>query len=440
MQRFRAYITEGPKVVIKSVKDVKLQNQSAFKSYLTRTLKSVKFTSAPKSRGGYHIRFALDPKKFNQLTKQGIDIQEYPGPSVSSKFDTYVLIATRDLSPQVPFGSMILYANNFIGAGKTGGLLFNNKDLSPDNLGFAGQTHTASSIMKKLKVVLYKNYDKAIADQLMDMANAAATGRNNSGIKNTFSTKDLAKVSADYGEILSALFAMKRLRFKQSFFPLASNEPLIDFYGIRFGVRYPISVKSGGGGKVTIQNIINAIENRAKKASAADISKEPSLNVFKLVKTLPMKEQMIELHKYRDTDSIKQLAKIMGTSVKNVNLKTLKAYTDSKTNAELITELKPFWKTLNMKLEDKTLQGADKLRLVISPLGESIWKILNADKEIKESLTRVARQVTLIQVNVDVRKSGITFQNNYFKDAEFEFGWAGYAAGNKLGFKMKIKR
>ena len=153
-----------------------------------------------------------------------------------------------------------------------------------------------------------------------------------------------------------------------------------------------------------------------------------------------MKEQMIELHKSRDTDGIKQLAKIMGMPVNNLSLKSVKAYTDSKTNDELISELQPFWKILNMKLTDKILQADDKLRLVISPLGESIWKILNADKEIKESLTRVARQVTLIQVNVDVRKSGITFQNNYFKDAEFEFGWAGYAAGNKLGFKMKVKK
>ena len=425
-------------MLIKTVKDVNLQNQKQFKSYLTRTLKSVKMGAS--SRGGYHIRFALDPNKFNVLSRQGLDIQEYPGPSVSSKFETYVLIATRDLSPQIPYGSMILYVNNFIGAGKTGGLLFNNKDLSPDNLGFAGKTYTSLSIMKQLKTVLYKNYDDEIADQLMDMATAAATGKGNSSVKNTFPSKDLAKVSADYGEILSALYAMKSLKFKQAYFPLASNEALIDFYGIRPGVRYPISVKSGGGGKVTIQNIINAIENRAKKASAADISKEPSLDVFKIVNSLPMKEQMIELHKSRDTDGIKQLAKIMGMPVNNLSLKSVKAYTDSKTNDELISELQPFWKILNMKLTDKILQADDKLRLVISPLGESIWKILNADKEIKESLTRVARQVTLIQVNVDVRKSGITFQNNYFKDAEFEFGWAGYAAGNKLGFKMKVKK
>ena len=274
----------------------------------------------------------------------------------------------------------------------------------------------------------------------MDLAHAAMKGDDNPSVKVTFSAKDLAKVSADYGELLSALWAMKKLNFKKSFFPTASNEPLIDRYGIRFGVHYPISVKSGGGGKVTIQNIINAIENRAKKANTVDLGKEPSLQIFKMVNELPMKEQMIQLHKYRETDAIQKLSEITGIKVKDMDLASLKKFTDDKTNDELIQLLGPFWKVLNMNLTEGVKQGQDKLRLIISPLGESIWKILNEDKEIKESLIRIARQVTLIQVNVDVRKTGITFQSNYFRDAEFEFGWAGYAAGNKLGFKMKVKQ
>ena len=38
-----------------------------------------------------------------------------------------------------------------------------------------------------------------------------------------------------------------------------------------------------------------------------------------------------------------------------------------------------------------------------------------------------------------IKKSLLTFQYNKFSDAEFIFGWAGYAAGNKLGFKMKLQ-
>jgi len=424
--------------MLKSVRDINPKNQREFKSYLKRTLSGVKMGES--SRGGYHVRFALDPTKFDSYFKKyDLEIVDYPGPSLSGKFETHVLIATADLGSNVPYGTMIPYVNNYIGASKAGALLFNNKDLSPDNLGFAGQTVTHTSLIRQLKDVLYKRYDTEIADQLMDLAHAASKGDNNPSVNVSFSSKDLAKVSADYGELLSALWAMKKLNFKQSFFPTASNEPLIDIYGIRFGVHYPISVKSGGGGKVTIQNIINAIENRADRASQVDLRKEPSLQIFKMVNELPMKEQMIQLHKYRNTAAIRKLSEITGILVEDMDLAAIKKFTDDNTNDQLIELLDPFWKVLKMNLTEGVKRGQDKLRLIVSPLGESIWKVLNDDKEIKESLTRVARQVTLIQVNVDVRKTGMTFKSNYFRDAEFEFGWAGYAAGNKLGFKMKVK-
>ncbi len=44
----------------------------------------------------------------------------------------------------------------------------------------------------------------------------------------------------------------------------------------------------------------------------------------------------------------------------------------------------------------------------------------------------------LIQVNCDVKTKKIIFSSNFFKEARFQFGWAGYSAGNKLGFKMKL--
>ena len=141
-----------------------------------------------------------------------------------------------------------------------------------------------------------------------------------------------------------------------------------------------------------------------------------------------------------DTDAIKKLGEIMGMDYKSINLDNVKLFVDNKTNEELIEALEPFYVVLKTKLTKKVLFGADKLRLIISPLGESIWKILNASTEIKNSLTNVAKQVMIIQVNCDVTKKKILFQNNYFKNAEFEFGWAGYTAGNKLGFKMTLTK
>ena len=133
------------------------------------------------------------------------------------------------------------------------------------------------------------------------------------------------------------------------------------------------------------------------------------------------------------------MLELWGVRVPNINLDTVLNFTDNTPREDLIRKLEPFWRSMNTVLTDRIKNDEnDALRLVLSPLGENIWKVLNADKAIQDSLTRVARQVTLIQVNVNVSKTAIKIKHNYFKDADFQFGWAGYAAKNKLGFKMKV--
>ena len=272
----------------------------------------------------------------------------------------------------------------------------------------------------------------------MNLAQSKSDRIDIKGVHN-FTTKDLAKVSSDFGEILSAIWSMSpNMNFKQTNFPLASNEKLIDFYGIRMGIEYPISVKSGIGGKVTIQNIIDSIERRAK-TSKNDNSAEESLQIFNIARDNTMKEGMIKLHQLLNTSDIEKLGKIVG--VMPITLEYLQTWVKDKSNEELIKLLDPFWKFLGTKLTDKIkYDEEDKLRLIVSPLGQSIVNILNSNKSIRDSLTNVARQVTLIQVNVDVKSNQMIFKKNKFKDIEFKFDWAGYGGGNKLGFLAKFKK
>lgn len=409
---------------------------SALKSYIKKSLRKVEFTSS--SRNGFHIRFKLniDASQYERyFDKIGLEVREYEGPSVSSKFETHLLVASKDL-PKVPKGTSIPWVNNYIGAAKSGPRLFNNKDLTPDRLGLAGKEYDKKTLIDDLESAVRAKYDNEIADELIAIAKLSSTKSKRIKFSSSFEAKDLAKVSSDYGEILAAIWAMTNLGFKKVVFPYGSNEKLIDLYGIRLNIRYPISVKSSSGGKVTVQNIIDAINNRAKSANSSELSDDAALSIFKMVNDLSMREQMVELHKYMKTHKIKKLSEIMNVPVDMINLDLIKQYVKDKDRNELIKELTPFWGSMN--LTDGVKYGNDALRLIISPLGESIWKILNNDKAVKNSLTNLARQVTLIQVNVNVRKKEIVFDNNFFKDAEFEFGWAGYAAGNKLGFKMKL--
>ena len=85
-----------------------------------------------------------------------------------------------------------------------------------------------------------------------------------------------------------------------------------------------------------------------------------------------------------------------------------------------------------------TLLGNDLVRFVITSLGQSIYPILNTMPGMAESLTNVARQVAMIQINVNVKANTMTFKSNFFKKADFKFAWAGYSGGNSLGFTMKM--
>lgn len=432
MQGFRSYLKEAK--VDKSV--------SSLKSYLKKTITGLHIKVTDSNRGGYHIRFPVDgDQKTIERFFKNLDFSiKDSNKSISSKFDTFVIKTTKKVGT-IPVGTSIHWVNNNISKSTAGGQLFNNKDLSPDSLGLAGLQLSKKDIINRVSTTLKSKYDESTANALIDLMKLANTKSSKISVKDThkFTSKDLAKVSADFGEILSAIWGMNTMGFKESFFPTASNEKLIDFYGVRMGIHYPISVKSGGGGKVTIQNIIDAIKNRAKTANA-DHSAEKSLVIFNLVRENPMREGMLKLNQYMETPGIKKLGDIMGVSYKDITLDSLKVWLGTKEEEELITLLQPFWDTLNTKLTDRIKYGSDKVRLVISPLGETLWKILNNDKEIKTSLTNVARQVTLIQVNVDVKSSTMNFQSNRFRDVEFDFGWAGYAGGNKLGFKMKLKK
>ena len=419
--------------------------QSALKAYLSKILKekSIKITGS--SRGGLHIRFAMhgDLSSYQSFFKPlGMSVTE-GGPAISSKYDSLTLKTTKPL-PRIPRGTELTWVNNAVGQGKTSDILFTNKVLAPDMLGVAGGDYNVTELRRKVGETVDAKFDDATAKSLKQLMQVSSQKTSNGKIDikgvHNFSPKDLAKVSADFGEILAALYCMTNMKFSKVHFPSASNEALVDLYGIRLKIQYPISVKSGAtGGKVTVQNLINTIRGRAKTAKT-NLGDEASLQIFNIVNDNPMRPGMVELHKFMDTPAIKKLAEIIGTTSKSLDYSHIQDFVDPLTNDELAEKLEPFWKLLNMRLTDRIKQAPDKMRLIISPLGENIWKVLNDSKDIQNSLTNIAKKITLLQVNVDVKKQELTFKANKFRDVEFEFGWAGYAAGNKLGYKIKYNK
>jgi hypothetical protein len=464
MQKFKSYLTEKAQAEL-SVDDTR----KLLKKYIQTSVENsgIKIVGSSRPKGIVHIRFPIagDPKGFFQAMKLSVSPFK-ENFIISSKYTAYVLTTTEAID-NIPKGTRIYWVNSEISQTTGGGQLFANKALSPDSLNLAGQTFGLAALKKVTKKQLKIKFPEGeTAKQLSLLLDLADTKSGSISVtpEMKFDDKDFPKISADFGEILSAIWTMRSKNFAEVHFPSASNEKLIDFYGIKVGSKYPFSVKSGAtGGKVTVTNIIRAIKQRAK-TSNADNSHEIADEVFNMVAQFSMKEQMIMLHQKFKTPMIKELSKIMGMSVNSINVATIKDWCEKENTVKrdvyetkrkkkikieskgdqskdnyLLTAKLAKWHKKWSQPEKKTLTGRDLPRFIISPLGQTIYPLLNNMPGMADSLTRIAQQVTLIQVNVNVKTKTLNFTSNFFKRADFKFSWAGYSGGNTLGFSMKMK-
>lgn len=416
--------------------------KSDMKKLINTQLQKSGITPTASSRGGIHTRFPMkgELKDFQKFF-QPLGILVKPADvSISGTYDTYTLTLTKPVG-KVPAGTTLPWVNNLVGADSKLDKMFGPKELVPETFGLANARVDQKKLLSQLNKSVKENYSQ-FSNQLMEMAKRA-TGTGNTislaGIDlKVFSPSDIATISKNYGEVLSGLWSMSNLEFGQVMFPPESNAKLIDFFGERDKVDYPVSVKSQGGGKVTIQNILDALQDKVRTGKV-NPEEQKSYIVFKTVQQNNAKNGIIKLHSYFNTAPIKKLAQIMKTNVADIDLESVTKWVSGfKNNAEIKKILTPFLNTMNTRLTDEIWKRDDRVRFVVSPLGEWIWKFLNDNDEIRGSMTQLARQLSIIQVNIDIKQSSLIFQHNKFENAEFIFGWAGYAAGNKLGFKMNL--
>ncbi|RXI44851.1 hypothetical protein CRU99_04550 [Malaciobacter mytili] len=415
---------------------VKTKDNEKLKSYIKNIVvsKGLKITSS--SRHCYHIRFMLegDLNSFNSLFNEFNIVVLESDHSCSSKSLTYILKNNKEVKG-IPKNTELYWVNNDISSSQTGSKLFATKDLSPDSLNVAGEEYAIDSLIKKVAEQILSKYSECISSQLINLLYASNEKGKEIYLKKEleFSSDDLIVISKDFGEILAAIWVMKNFNFKSICFPKNSNEKMIDFYAIRLkNIQYPISVKSGKGGKVLLQNLIDLLNKRAKK-SKKNIKEQPIYKIIEIVNKNSAKSQMIKIHQYLKTNMIKDISKIVDKPVEDITLDFIKEWSNSKSIDELKDILSNWWKEYS---NPRKFEVKDQERLIIAPLGEAIKYTLNKDEKLKESLDFLAKQVCLLQINVDVKSDRIIFNNSFFKDSTFEFGWPGYSSGNKLGFRM----
>lgn len=417
--------------------------RSDFKRWLTLQLKNAGIGTTASSRGGVHIRFPLqgEPKEFKTFFNQlGINIADSPS-KISGTYDTYVLTLQKPIE-KIPAGTQLLWVNNYVGKDSKINKTFGPKDLTPESLGLADTRLEANQILQQINNPLMEKYPdqhKTLIEIAKRVASSSGKVISLSGIDlSAFSGSDLATVSKNYGEVLAGIWSTKNLNFNKIYFPKLSNAKLIDFYGEQDKVDLPVSVKSGGGGKVTVGNILEALEDKVQQGKV-NPKEQKCYTVFKTVQENGAREGIVALHRQFNTKPIQLLSQIMRTTVDKIDLESIADWLNTfKNNNDIRKKLQPLLQSMNTTITDAIWAREDRLRFVISPLGEYLWKFLNQNEEIRGSMTNLARELSIVQVNVDIKRGSLIFNYNRFEKAEFIFGWAGYAAGNRLGFKMDL--
>ncbi len=512
----------------------------ALKRYLTQIFTNNNIETSSYQRGYYQFRGdspipgSVDIEELKTwFSKFDLDVKERI-PSISGDYYTFTVRARNKITAQdqkdkhgvsqardIPAGSEIPYVPKvFVGQPAGGGgdkpkKQLKKKTTNPAGLEIASDSKQWGSALEIVtatkaginnKFANNAQYPEWVAPELIALLEPAQ--RKGSPIPFdtplTFAKSDLATISADYGEVLAAIWGMSQpqnqafsLPYSEIIFPADPATKLLDFFAITdTGVKIPVSVKSGPtGGKVTIRNITETAEvlfQMSQGAEGAEVKDQQFIAVDRALDLAPKRSyEPLFVHKVLREDpanpnsplgtrTIQVLAEIMskngapGTTWQDLDVKQIADWLETKTNEELVGNrlpslqdvtdkegnkvkgyvepkvekgtgiLEPLWAEANSKpkLDSWLTKGPDKNLLIYSPMGQQMIKLLNESPAIQAELNRLAQTLTVVQanVNVDGRQKYLSFQLNKFKDAEFVFDWPGYRAGNSLGFRMVIKK
>tara|TARA_Y100000590_G_scaffold18320_1_gene21837 strand:+ start:4397 stop:5710 length:1314 start_codon:yes stop_codon:yes gene_type:complete len=435
MLKFRAFIPEGKAS----------PEQKEVKDYISTLLTplGIKVTGGAKAGTTWHIRAAVgtDPKAFfNQFSEVTIkDSAE----SVSGTYDTYEIT--------VKGVGTALFVNQTRSAGAGAEASLTTKQLTPDAFMLGGQEVTPAEIKAQVKTSIKTmaklgDNTKAFLIDLLDKANERGNSIDISDVlpNPAMSKRDLATISKDYGEILAGIWACRNIGFRKVYFPSAINEPLADFFGIKGRLRYPISVKSGGGSSTTVKNLTDVLEQHMQDPEyikGFSTTEKALLDVLFVLKDSSVMEGIVEANKILVTPGIKALSKAMGVRSASLNLNTISNWLDSfKANSQIKNALGGFYDAMGKYVDKnswKRLKGKGIIGFVIGPMGHHLTEVLT--KEYNTELTTMVRQITLVQLNIDVKKTALVAKREKFKNLKFKFSWGGGAPNpnrNKIGFKV----
>jgi len=435
------------------------------KAYPLKRKSGVKTGSSP-----YHLRLPVDgdDDKIATFWKDlGIMCVHDPDKDISGTFKSYLLTATDKMpdSDGSLAGVELWYVNTSRKSASGGTRIIKDKELTPDKIsGLPGLKGGRASIEKVVIPHLKNAYDKRVSNyliSLLELAGDTSSGEATINFDIGLSKGDLGVISKDFGETLAAVWALKskEIQASQVLFPKAGNEPLVDFYTIDSDGKIGYSVKSGAGAGTSIKNIADDLENRAKDKDwfkQFDKEEQSTINLIAHLNKSSIMQGIIDANIAMGTPGIKALAKAMGVSkpqkrsfdklaitVDQIGLwlaeePTLEKQYEKAQKLYKVTGHPTTWRIWKARLEGR--DASSRAAAIINPLGYHVVPYLNDAGQ--DTLNNAVKALAVLQLDVNVSKSKMTFSVKHFKDLNFEFEHHGSirnsgGIGNKLGFKKK---
>jgi len=434
MISFKQYIVQTTNISEEKMieKNNTLKLISYFRSILTVPMPS-------SSRGGPHLRTAIDGS-FEQILNGVAKIKiEMMDKSISGSFPTYKITLIEKIG-NIPAGTSMLYVNSKSSTGSV-----NNKEFTPDSLGFAGKKYNE----KQLKDALIKaiqNHPKFLKVGSFMLSLIDSSYRNLKSVEygDSVSSTDISKIAKDFGELTGALWLL-RTKYKNNkvYFPLASNEPLIDYIIETDDGDKKISAKAGKGAPPSINVVAQELKsgniklNTAEKKYAKviiDISDNSTIG------------GILEASKSYNTPGYAAISKIIPKFDRDNIEKYLNKFANWNSAK---ASLEPFFKATKRNVSEmiwqRMYEGANPAQrkdgIIISPLGYHLVDELNKDKGLTDLLNKVLSSLTVEQLYLNTNGKTVSYDLVPFKDGKFIFYYnanAGNPSLKKISFKMKV--
>lgn len=387
-----------------------------------------------------HIRISLrkepDIKKWLNDLDIPVKFEDESSTIASGMFATWKGTASSDIKDEetgklvVPKAGIFYVVNTIKEDSK-----INRKEFEPAKFGLNTDKKWKDSeviheIEKELKGSKFKHYSEDEQDYFKELLTKCKTGKPSYHIKapDSLSKEDLKILGINFGEILSAIWAVNKTDGDGIIFP-TNDQPLLDF-SITDGhqVRDFSAKSAGDGGPPSMDVIAKFIEDNKSEFSDFDSHK---LKVIETIHKEKILQGILKSSELLKTPGYKILQKI--TKVNPQDVKALEHWLRSiPTLHELESTLEPLYKATKSRPMKNSRTDTIKdlfenkkvpiIGLVISPLAYHLVEdVLNKDDEFTDILNRAAKLLTVSQVYTNISPTEITFVIKDFEKSKFKW-------------------